>query len=469
MRALIACIAAGALTSVHLPPPLLDQILELGELRVVTRNAPTTYYMGADVPTGPEFDLAKGFADELGVSLVMQPRSAVADLIPAVSSGQAHLAAAGLSITEERLQQVLFSQPYQQVEQHLVYRRGNGKPDTLADIEDAEVVVMAGSSHAETLEALSAEWPTLSYREDPDTESAELLEAVANGDIPYTVADSTDFSINRQFHPELRIALDLDVANSIAWAFPAHGGRTLVDRANQYLQKIRRNGELTRILDRYYGHNDDFDYVGTRAFIRHYESRLPRYRDMFEEAADRTGLDWTLLAAIGYQESHWRRSAVSPTGVRGIMMLTRATADYVGIKDREDPAQSIAGGAAFFERLKERIGDGVPEPDRTWMALAAYNVGYFHLKDARKIVEMQKGDPDRWVDVRDALPLLAQRRWYQRVEHGYARGWEPVTYVENIRNYRAILNWLERQNDVPEGPLPPEETLPTPTEVVARR
>lgn len=463
------CVALCALTSVHQPPPLLDQVLELGELRVVTRNAPTTYYMGADVPTGPEFDLVNGFAEELGVDLVIQPRSAVADLIPAVRSGQAHLAAAGLSITEERLQKVVFSQPYQQVEQHLVYRRGNGKPDTLADIEDAEVVVMAGSSHAETLAALTQDWPTLNWREDADTESAELLEAVASGEIPFTVADSTDFSINRQFHPELRIALDLDVANSIAWAFPTYGGRSLVERADQYLQKIRRNGELTRILDRYYGHNDDFDYVGTRAFIRHYESRLPRYREMFESAADRTSLDWTLLAAIGYQESHWRRSAVSPTGVRGIMMLTRATADYVGIQDREDPAQSIAGGAAFFGRLKERIGDTVPEPDRTWMALAAYNVGYFHLKDARQIVEMQQGDPNRWVDVRDALPLLAQRRWYQRVEHGYARGWEPVTYVENIRNYRAILKWLERQNDSPEGPAAPEDELTPSPEVVARR
>lgn len=469
MRLVIALIAALTLTSVQQPPALLEQVLEIGELRVVTRNAPTAFYIGADTPTGPEYDLARGFAESLGVTLVMRPLPAVAELVPAVRQGDAHMAAAGLSITEERLRKVNFSQPYQQVEQHLIYRRGTGKPQTLADLEMSEVVVMAGSSHEETINALADEYPLLEWRADDAAESADLLEAVAQGDIRYTIADSTDFSINRQFHPELRIALDLEVANSVAWAFPAGKDRSLVDAANQYLQKIRRNGELTRILDRYYGHNDDFDYVGTRAFIRHYESRLPNYRDLFESSAARHELDWSLLAAIGYQESHWRRSAVSPTGVRGIMMLTRATADYLGIEDRTDPAQSIAGGAAFFARLKERLGDDIPEPDRTWMALAAYNVGFFHLKDARKIVEMQQGDPNRWVDVRAALPLLAQKRWYQRVEHGYARGWEPVTYVENIRNYWSILKWLERRDNAPEGPESPDESDgETSSEVVAR-
>ena len=457
MRLLLAALALCLLTTVREPPPALEQVLELGELRVVTRNSPTAYYLGADTPTGPEFDLVRGFAEDLGVRLHMHPLASVAELVPAVATRRAHMAAAGLAITEERLAVVTFSQPYQQVEQHLIYRRGTGKPQSIADILDSDIVVMAGSSHAETLDALGAEWPALLWRTDDKAESADLLEAVADGDIDYTIADSTDFSINRQFHPELRIALELDVANSIAWAFPGDRDSSLLNRANAYLQKVRRNGELTRILDRYYGHNEEFDYVGTRSFIRHYESRLPRYRELFESAGDREGVDWQLLAAIGYQESHWRRSAVSPTGVRGIMMLTQAAADDLGVQNREDPAQSIAGGARFYARLKERLGEEIPEPDRTWMALAAYNVGYFHLQDAREIVRMQDGNPNRWVDVRDALPLLAQRRWYQLVDYGYARGWEPVTYVENIRNYRAILNWLELREGLRNESGPPDE------------
>lgn len=445
MRLALALLAAVLLSTPQYPPPVLEQVLETGRLSVITRNAPTAYYIGSDGPTGPEYDLVSGFSRDLGVELDMQPLERFGELVPAVARGDAHMAAGGLSITEPRLAAVRFSQPFQQVEQHLIYRRGTGRPQSAEDLQDGEIVVVNGSSHADTMRALAADLPMLNWREAPDPaiDAADLLEQVAEGEIDYTVVDSTDFSIHRHFHPELRIALDLEVADSIAWAFPPGTDSSLITRANQYLQKIRRNGELTRILDRYYGHNDEFDYVGTRSFIRHYRTRLPRYRDLFETAADQNGVDWRLLAAMGYQESHWRRSAVSPTGVRGIMMLTQATAEYLGIDDRTDPASSISGGARFYARLKTRLDDEIPEPDRTWMALAAYNVGYYHLEDARRIVEMQNGDPNRWVDVRDALPLLARKKWYSRVPYGYARGWEPVEYVENIRNYRDILHWLE--------------------------
>ena len=459
MKLLLAVIAAALLSTPRFPPPVLEQVLETGTLRVVTRNAPTAYYIGSAGPTGPEYDLVRGFAEDLGVDLDMRPLQSFGALVPTVARGDAHMAAGGLSITEQRLSNVRFSQPYQQVEQHLIYRRGDGKPQSIDEVQDAEIVVVGGSSHADTMRALAADLPMLKWREDDSVDAADLLEQVAEGEIDYTVVDSTDYSIHRYFHPELRIALDLEVADSIAWAFPPGGDDSLVQRANQYLQKIRRNGELTRVLDRYYGHNDEFDYVGTRSFIRHYRSRLPRYRDLFREAAADQGIDWRLLAAMGYQESHWRRSAVSPTGVRGIMMLTQATAEDLGIADRTDPASSISGGARFFARLKARLDDTIPEPDRTWMALAAYNVGYGHLEDARRIVDMQNGDPNRWVDVRDALPLLARKQWYSRVPYGYARGWEPVEYVENIRNYRDILHWLENREAEPDDG---EDTTPVP-------
>jgi membrane-bound lytic murein transglycosylase F len=204
---------------------------------------------------------------------------------------------------------------------------------------------------------------------------------------------------------------------------------------------------LAQVHDRYYGHTEQFDYVGTRAFVRHFDSRLPRYRQAFENAGNTHDIDWRLLAAIGYQESHWRSHAVSPTGVRGIMMLTQATADYLDIEDRLDPESSIFGGAEFYARQMERIPDTVDEPDRTWMALAAYNVGFNHLLDARQIVEWEGGDPDAWVDVSKTLPLLARERWYSRVKYGYARGWEPVLYVNNIRNYYNILRWITANED----------------------
>jgi len=352
------------------------------------------------------------------------------------------MAAAGLSVTESRKQRVQFSIPYHEVTQHLIYRLGTGKPRSVEELTDGRIAVMAGSSHVETLASLQRDVPALDWTEESNVEVADLLMSVAADEIDYTVADSTDFNIIRNYHPELRVALDLEMADPIAWAFPADADTSLVEAANRYLRRTDNGGRLARILERYYGHTDKFDYVGTRAFMRHYERRLPRYRDMFEEAANENGIDWRLLAAMGYQESHWRPGAVSPTGVRGIMMLTEATADYLGIEDRVDPESSISGGARFLRRLKRRLPDSIREPDRTWMSLAAYNVGYGHLMDARRIVEIQGGNPDAWIDVSETLPLLAQRKWYSRLMYGYARGWEPVLYVENVRTYLDILRWL---------------------------
>jgi membrane-bound lytic murein transglycosylase F len=333
---------------------------------------------------------------------------------------------------------------------HLIYKLGSGKPRSIEETVGRHIEVVAASSHSDMMEFLGGAYPQLDWSENADGEVVDLLKKVALGELDFTIADSTEFNIQRHFYPDLRIALDLDVADPIAWAFKKEEGDSLLERADQYLIGAKRSGFVAQVNDRYFGHTKKFDYVGTRAFIRHFESRLPRYRQTFEDASMSAGVDWRLVAAIGYQESHWRSHAVSPTGVRGIMMLTLATADYLDIDDRMDPATSIAGGARFYARQTERIPDNVTEPDRTWMALAAYNVGFNHIKDARQIVEWQGGDPDKWLDVSAALPLLAQQKWYSRVPYGYARGWEPVLYVNNIRAYYNIIGWLTENEEQPE-------------------
>ncbi len=461
MRLLLYLAIAALLGTCSSPPPLLDQVLEIGELRVVTRDSPTTYVDSPNGPSGPEYDLVRAFADELGVDLVMETVQSVSEVIPYLTSGNVHMAAAGLSTTDTRREYVDFGHPYDFVDMHFVYLLGTGKPRSIDEVVGRSIEVVAGTSHVEMLMALQQVYPELTWTETADLEVADLLAKVAAGEVDLTIADSTEFSIQRHFYPDLRVALDLELDDPLAWAFPKHGGDSLLALADEYLIRADRDGTLAQVLDRYYGFADEFDYVGTRNFIRHYESRLPRYREMFEQAGRDWGVDWRLLAAIGYQESHWRAGAVSPTGVRGIMMLTEATAAYLGIDDRVDPKNSIFGGAQYYARQTERVPDSVEEPDRTWMALAAYNVGFNHLKDARQITEWLGGDPDKWVDVREALPLKAQRKWYTRVPFGYARGWEPVLYVDNIRSYYNILQWLtdNEEVDTPE-PLPVDPDLP---------
>ncbi|MDT8453049.1 MAG: membrane-bound lytic murein transglycosylase MltF [Gammaproteobacteria bacterium] len=423
--------------------PVLDQIIESGELKVLTRNSPTTYYVAADGPAGLEYDLAKMFADHLGVKLTLLVPGSFSGLLDEIKSGRGHLAAAGLSITESRKEQLKFGPSYQQVTEQLVYNINHDRPKDLGDLEDGLLEIMAGSSHQDTLIAGQPQFPNLSWKQNSKLESEELLQLVSDEIIDYTIADSNEVALNLRFLLNLRTAFNVGSEKQLAWAFPKNNDHSLSAAAEEFFKLIKENGELTRIIERAYGHAENFDYVGTLFFRRHIESRLPEYQKMFEQAAEMNGLDWRLLAAIGYQESHWDPKALSPTGVRGLMMLTQSTAAQVGVANRLDPKSSIDGGARYFASRMKRINAEIEEPDKTWMALAAYNVGHGHLEDARIIAQQQGNDPNKWIDVKQALPLLAKRQWYKKTRYGYARGWEPVLYVENIRSYYDILRWLD--------------------------
>lgn len=431
---------------------LLEEIQASGELIVLTRNSPTTYYEGAEGPTGLEYELASRFADDLGVSLKIIVPDTLGDLLDGITTGQAHIAAAGLTITEPRKNFFRFGPPYQEITEQLIYNINNKRPKNLSDLGNGTLEVVANSSHSERLAYLKIDYPNLNWKENSELESEELIQNVSDGILEYTIADSNEFILKKYFLLNIKAAFDISPPQQLAWGFQKNADDSLINAATEFFKKIEENGELTRLTERAYGHLEDFDYVGTILFRRHIAKKLPRYKKLFEEAASRHKLDWRLLAAMGYQESHWNPTATSPTGVRGIMMLTQRTAAQIGVKNRLDPKSSIIGGAQYFASRLESIPESIEEPDRTWMALAAYNVGFFHLEDARIITQKLGKDPNKWVDVKKSLPLLAKRKWYKNTKYGYARGWEPVRYVENIRSYYDILKWIDSK----ERPKEPE-------------
>ena len=436
-------------------PSIIEQIKSDGRLIVLTRNSPTTYYEEADGPAGLEYELVKMFADELGVELVLLIPGSFNDLLDKLDDGSAHLAAAGLTITDQRKERFLFGPSYQEITEQLVYNVAQRRPRNLSQLESGTLEVVANSSHEERLKHLSVTIPNLSWKSTTELESEELLQMVSDDVIEYTIADSNEVALKQRFLINLRVAFDISEPQKLAWAMPLSKDRSLLVEIEKFFDRIKQSGELKRIIERAYGHVEDFDYVGTKIFKRHIETRLPEYREMFEAAAEQEGVDWRLIAAMGYQESHWDRNAVSPTGVRGIMMLTLKTAKDLKIKNRLDPESSIIGGTRYFKKTLDRIDESILEPDRTWMAMAAYNVGYYHLQDAREITRKLNKNPNRWIDVKQALPLLAQRKWYKDTRYGYARGWEPVRYVENIRSYYDILKWVD-ESDIEITPAPEE-------------
>jgi len=450
-------------------PSLLDRIEEDGRLIVVTRNNPTTYYEERHGPTGYEFELVKSFADYLEVELELVVVDNLQDAMDALASGKAHISAAGFTKEQTSGYPVVYGPTYSSISEQIVYRLRTPKPESIEDLLQGRLMVPAKSRHARTLRHWQkSELPSLSWRESSELDASDLLQMVSDRELDFTLVNSNEFRLMRAYLPNLDVAFTLGEIQTVAWVMPKQADDSLRDKTFDFFYRPETGVLMAELSERFYGHVGQFDYVGAHRFLRHSRRILPRYRDNFVKAADEYGFDWRLLAAMGYQESHWNPRARSFTGVRGIMMLTLRTASEVGVSNRLDPAQSIDGGSKYLAGLRDRIAESVREPDRTWMALAAYNVGFGHLEDARRLAEKMGRNPDLWIDVKKILPLLTQQRYYKQTRYGYARGQEPVTYVQNIRRYYDVLIWNEEQiaagkasrdepddSDVPVTVIPP--------------
>ncbi len=422
----------------------LTRVQQQGELRILTRNTPSTYFQDRSDAAGFEYELSSLFARELGVTPRLESLDNIEQLFQALQDPVPALVAAGLTSTPEREQLALFSLGYLDVVPQVIYHTGSSMPRRPADLAGKRILVLRDSVHADRLRLLQRELPLLEFEESDAVESVDLLRMVNDRLIDITLVNSNELAMHQVYFPNIRKAFNLEPDIQLQWALslPARADdHSLLDAANQFLQQARTEGRIDRLVERYYGHLDVMGYVGANAFAKHLQQRLPDYEAMFRQYAAEFGLDWRLLAAVGYQESHWDPQARSKTGVRGLMMLTGNTAREMGVKDRLDPRQSIEGGARYLALMLERLPDSIQYPERYWFALAAYNVGLGHLEDARKLTVQAGLDPDSWVDVRSILPRLSQKQWYSQTRYGFARGGEPVHFVNNIRRYHDILSW----------------------------
>ncbi len=417
----------------------LNDIKDDGTIVVATRNAPTTWYIGRDdQPTGPEHDLVQAFAQHLGVDVEFKFYPNITEVMNAVEALEVDFAAAGLTITDERDQRFRFGPPYQAVKQQLVCRRGGPQPQTPEEMVGRDIQVIAESAYVDRLKELREDHPELSWQEREDATTEMLLQEVWEREVECTVADSTIARMNRRLFPELVLSQSLTEEQQLGWPMPK-ARRDLARAMSNWLDDFEDSGDLQRLRDSYYGHYEEFDYVNIRRMMRRIGERFRQYEHWFRQAGDQYNIPYTLLAALAYQESHWNPNAVSPTGVRGIMMLTRRTAQEVGVADRTDARQAIFGGAQYLDWMRNRISEEALEPDRTFLALAAYNVGRGHLHDAQGLARELGYDPLRWTDMVQVLPLLADPEYYQDLRYGYARGYEPVLYVTRIREYWRFL------------------------------
>ncbi|WP_165856356.1 membrane-bound lytic murein transglycosylase MltF [Marinobacter sp. JSM 1782161] len=413
---------------------------ESGVLRVVTRNGSTTYYLDRlEEPAGPEHDLVQAFARQQGWAVEWVVVPSTAEVLQRLRAGDVHLAAAGLTHLASRDAAFLRGGQYRAITEQLVCNRAlRPLPDTAAEMATFNIRVTAGSSYVETLAALQAENPEILFEEDDRMSTERLLGQVEQGKLDCTVADSNIVQVNRRYMPHLDIAMDLTPSQSLGWYLPKEY-EALAQTTRAWFDSDSGALAANSVDYRYYAYISEFDFVDLRALNRRIDDRLPKYKPLFLQAEESTGLPADLLAAQSYQESHWDPQARSPTGVRGLMMLTLNTAKAWGVENRLDPVQSVDGGARYLADRHERLPETIPEPDRTFLALASYNVGRGHLLDARTLARKLGKNPDSWSDMKDVLPLLAEEEYYAQLRYGYARGYEPVHYVTRIRNYRDVI------------------------------
>lgn len=419
------------------PPPLAES----REVVVLMREGPTTLTQEGKKRSGFEYDLVALFAEELGKKLRVVVVRQDAEIIDRLKAGKGHLGAAWLSPGDDN---GLVAGPSFFTSGNIVVQN----EDALAfggieNLRGQAIHVLAGSRQALALHALKAGVPELQIVEHGEGSEFDLLERVASERDTAALIDRAVLDIASNFFPQLQHELSLNGEIPIAWLFPAGTDPELLLRAQTFIDRIRNDGTLARLADRYFGHVDRLKQIDVAHFIERVRTLLPHYRADFQAAQVRTGIDWRLLAALAYQESQWNPLATSPTGVRGMMMLTEETADQLRVSNRLDPKQSIRAGASYLADLRDALPATVMEPDRTWLALAAYNLGMGHLNGARRIAQTLNKDPDSWYEMKRVLPLLARPQYYQRLKSGKGRGGEAVILTENIRMFYDILSRFE--------------------------
>jgi membrane-bound lytic murein transglycosylase F len=341
---------------------------------------------------------------------------------------------------------VQFGPAYFDVTHQVIYRTADPKPKTRSDLVGKRVAVIE-SSRVDDYLAGQPPPGTQVIGLPEGTPPDELLAWVDRGDADYAIVDSLAFSTGRKFHPDLDFAFTIGKPQQYAWPFAAFDAAELVPKAKVFFERIKRDGTLKHLVDKYYAHVSRMSAIDAGTLLERVVTLLPVLRGHFHQAQDASGIDWRLIAAIGYQESHWDPLATSATGVRGLMMLTEDTATRMKVKDRLDARDSILGGALYFEQLRALVPGRIREPDRSWFALAAYNMGYGHLEDVRILAQRMKLNPDDWLAVRQVLPKLSDPDVYPTLKHGFARGYETMQFVDNVRNYYDILSKLEARRD----------------------
>lgn len=425
------------------PRCLLDEILQAGEITMITRNDADCYYSYRGQPMGFEYDLAEAFAEYLGVRLKVRTAETWKSMLIALQKDKAAFIAANIPITNRNSKEILFSNGYLAIQQHLVAHRKNSSAGSLDDFGGNKIHVSIGSVYHDHLRELKRQGYDLKIKLHANTPPEEFIRLVAAGKLEATIAATNIALRTRRHYHQVVISEPISSTFFLGWAVKKNS-RKLLNQINSFFETIQENGVFDEIYERYYANLESIDYMDLSMFHFRLKTRFPPFKKIVQRAAEKHNLDWRLITAQMYQESQFDPDAQSPAGAFGLMQLTSSTAERFNVKDVLNPWQNISAGARYLKKLYDYFS-GIPEQDRLFMALAAYNVGLGHIFDARNLARKLKLPPDKWASMVEVLPLLEQRTYYKDARHGYCRGSEAVKYIEQIMVYYDVLKHKDIQ------------------------
>ena len=434
------------------PLSTLEKIQEKKTLDVVILNSPTTYYAGTEKELGFDYELISAFAKSIHVDVNLTIVFTVSEALQKSREGVGDITVAGLTITKDREKEFKFGPQYHTVQEQLIcsnemYKAKNF-PRDIEDLAGLNIIVGKDTSYESTLNELKKTVEGFDFTTTDEYSTEQLLDLTHKGKIDCTVADSSVFMINQRYYPKLVRALVLSDRKSLGWIIRDDNDKSLNGALYRWLNTYERSGKMAELRDYYFTFLSIFDYYDTSVFYKRLEKRLPQYRHHFIGAGKKYNIPWMILAAQSYQESHWNPKATSHTGVRGMMMLTNNTAKLLGVKNRIDVKQSIYGGAKYLRVIEKKLPPEIKGKNRWALTLASYNVGYGHILDAQVLARKLNIDPYSWIALKEVLPLLTQKKYFRSLRYGYARGNEPVKYVDAIQNYADIIQKHEAKAEI---------------------
>lgn len=418
----------------------LEGIRERGAVRMLTRNSAATYFIWRGQLVGFEYELARRFARRLGVRLEVVVAPDRASLLSWLRQGRGDFVAAGLTITPQReAAGIAFSRPYNYVREMVVARPADSTLTRPAQLAGRTVVVRRSSSYWPTLQALRRRGIRLRLQEAPEElETEEIIDSVASGAYDLTVADSHILAIERSWRDDVRGVMALTDSVPHGWAVRQDQPNLLAAIDTFIHQEYR--GRFYNLLYRGYFRNPA--RIRRETVDRPTRTgRISPYDSLFQVFAHRHDFDWRLIAAQAYQESQFNPRARSFAGALGLMQVLPRTAREMGIDSLRLPSHGVRAGVEYLAWLRDQLPESVSGGDRIWFALAAYNAGWGHLMDARRLARSLGRDPDTWFGSLDAvMPLLARPAYHTRARYGYCHCSQPVRYVRDIRlRYQAYV------------------------------